>query len=187
VVVGLKFHPKLGEIVLCSFPASGRWHHDEALKGEMVKDRLVIVVSRKLAGRIDLANVVPISMTPPHPAQPWHVEIPTRCLPPSAAQARRGARFAKCDMVCTVALARLSYCTVWRKNGHKSGSNAQPRESAKLDVETLRKVRQALAAVFEIDPTVFPHPTPRVEAVELIEEIKEQKLDEEAVALLQQS
>jgi mRNA interferase MazF len=161
VVVGLKFHPKLGEIVLCSFPASGRWHHDEALKGEMVKDRLVIVVSRKLAGRANLANVVPISMTPPNPAHPWHVEIPSRCIPSAAAIARQGARFAKCDMVCTVAIARLSYCNAWGRVGAKGPSSTRPREPSRLDIETLRKIRRALASVFEIDPTLFPYPKPK--------------------------
>ncbi|MGA7438363.1 MAG: type II toxin-antitoxin system PemK/MazF family toxin [Luteibacter sp.] len=164
----LKYHPKLGEVMLCSFPSADLHLHDQALKGEMVKDRLVIVVNRRLSGRGDLVNVVPISMTPPAFPQPWHVAIPMSCIPVSAVKARRGQRYAKCDMICTVALARLGYYQAHWTPGVPGGSTVRMRESGRLDLATLLKVKRALAAVLEITPCVLADVALRTELAEIV-------------------
>lgn len=167
----LKFHPKLGEVLLCTFPAADHHLHDGALKGEMVKDRLVIVVNRRLTGRGDLVNVVPISMTAPDPPLPWHVTIPTSCIPKSAARARKGTRYAKCDMICTVALARLSYYQAHWRPGPMGRPATRLRESSRLDLETLLKVKQSLAAVLEINPSMLIDRDIRAEVMEILGEL----------------
>lgn len=136
----------------------------------MVKDRLVIVVNRKLSGRGDLVNVVPISMTPPCPPMPWHVEIPASCLPAAAVSERYGIRYAKCDMVCTVSLGRLEYF-VGHRVANAGRSTAHRRlQTGRLDFQTLLKVKRALASVLEINAGLFADASTGANLPEILEE-----------------
>lgn len=67
----------------------------------MVKVRPAIVLSphRRTSS---LVTVVPLSSTAPVPMLPWHVLLPAGAYPPA-----RGQMWAKCDVVVTIALARL--------------------------------------------------------------------------------
>lgn len=68
---------------------------------EMVKKQLVVVISRK---HRELATVIPLSGTEPQPLEKCHREMRDVSLPLKY----RGSRmWAKCDMVTTVAFARL--------------------------------------------------------------------------------
>lgn len=109
---------------------------------EMVKTRPVIVVSRVLDGRHGVATVVPISMTPPANPRRWHVLVPTTAMPQGWRE-KPGDRWAKCDMVTTVSLERLSMIGVRRFEGklHYTASE--------VDAPTLRQIREALAYLLE--------------------------------------
>jgi len=172
--IKLKHHPKLGEVLICQFPRSGRWTLEEALKGEMVKDRLVIVVNRKLSGRSGLVNVVPISMTPPCPAMPWHVAIPASCLPAMAIDEREGVRYAKCDMVCTVSLGRLEYYAGHRSSNPGRSMSHRRRQTGRLDLQTLLKVKRALASVLEINAALFADAQNRADVAEIVAKTKDE-------------
>jgi uncharacterized protein YifN (PemK superfamily) len=90
----LNFHPASGAIVICDFSTGFQ-------PPEMVKVRPVVVISpRRRTGQ--LATVVPLSSTPPAVFESWHYAIPAGAYPPA-----RGPMWAKCDVVATVALARL--------------------------------------------------------------------------------
>jgi len=92
--VPLSFHPGPGAIVICDFTTGFQ-------PPEMVKMRPVVVISpRHRVGQ--LATVVPLSSTPPVPAQPWHHQLAAGAYPPA-----RGPMWAKCDMLATVGLIRL--------------------------------------------------------------------------------
>ena len=60
--MGLRFHPKQGTIILARFDAGFK-------KPEMVKNRLSIVVSKEMKGRMGLCTIVPLSLPPPRPKQ----------------------------------------------------------------------------------------------------------------------
>jgi mRNA interferase MazF len=90
----LTFHPSPGAIVICDFSTGFR-------PPEMVKVRPVVVISPRRRSA-QLVTIVPLSSTPPLPAEPWHYRLPLGAYPPA-----RGAIWAKCDMVQTVGLARL--------------------------------------------------------------------------------
>ena len=96
--MALSYHPRPGEIVLCNYGTG-------FIAPEMVKLRPVVIVSPRLRRRNDLVAVVPLSTTPPNPAEPHHCKF-TLALPlPKPFDAPE--MWAKCDMLATVALARL--------------------------------------------------------------------------------
>jgi uncharacterized protein YifN (PemK superfamily) len=92
--VPIAFYPHPGNILICDFSTGFQ-------PPEMVKVRPTIVISphRRTSG---LITVVPLSSTEPVPMLPWHVLLPVGVYPPA-----RGLMWAKCDVVVTVALARL--------------------------------------------------------------------------------
>jgi uncharacterized protein YifN (PemK superfamily) len=110
---------------------------------EMVKTRPVIVVSRVLHGRHGMATVVPVSMTPPAEPRRWHVLVPASSMPRGWSE-KPGDRCAKCDMVGTVSLERLSMAGIRRREGKLHYTTAE------VDVHTLRQIRDALAYILEL-------------------------------------
>lgn len=100
----LTFHPDRGTILICDFSTGFQ-------PPEMVKVRPVVVISpRRRIGQ--LATVVPLSSSRPSPVEPWHFELPPGAYPPA-----RGPMWAKCDMLATVALARLDRVKVGGRGG----------------------------------------------------------------------
>jgi uncharacterized protein YifN (PemK superfamily) len=154
--MGLPYHPKLATIYLCDFPKRDANLHEGDLElGETDKTRLVIVMNRKLEGRGRLVNIVPISMTPPAVQMPWHVLIPKSCLPPMVVKSSGADRYAKCDMICTVSLDRLSlYQGHWNSKRERM-QRKRITESGKLDLEALKKVKLAIAAALGIHPALL--------------------------------
>jgi len=110
---------------------------------EMVKTRPVIVVSRVLHGRHGVATVVPISMTPPTEPRQWHMLVPGAEMPLGWNQ-KPGDRWAKCDMVSTVSLERLSMVGARRREAKLRYTSVQ------VDDATLRRIRDALAYILEL-------------------------------------
>jgi mRNA interferase MazF len=92
--VPVDFHPHPGTILICDFATGFQ-------PPEMVKVRPAIVIPphRRTSS---LVTVVPLSSTEPAPMLPGHVLLPAGAYPPA-----RGPMWAKCDVVVTIALARL--------------------------------------------------------------------------------
>ena len=138
VPMALRFSPRAGTLAICRFPSPGT-----AVGAEMVKTRPVIVVSRVLHGRHGVATVVPVSMTRPSEPRLWHVRVPESAMPRGWKELS-GDRWAKCDMVTTVSLERLSMAEVRRHDGKLI------HRSMEIDAPTLHQIRQALAYIFEV-------------------------------------
>jgi uncharacterized protein YifN (PemK superfamily) len=94
----LSYYPSPGEIVLCNYGTG-------FISPEMVKLRPVVVVSPRLRRRAELVAVVPLSTTPPNPAEPHHCSITLAVPLPKPFEEPQ--MWAKCDMVATGALSRL--------------------------------------------------------------------------------
>ncbi len=64
----IAYHPRTGEILICTYPKDMR-------PPEMVKTRPVVVISPKLKHRNKLVTVVPLSSTQPNLIMPYHYEL----------------------------------------------------------------------------------------------------------------
>ena len=95
--MAITFHPTRWSILECDFNTGFR-------EPEMIKKRLVIVVSESGEGRQGLCTVIPISSTPPDPIMSFHHEMDSMSIPASY---RNKRHWAKCDMIYTVGYERL--------------------------------------------------------------------------------
>ncbi|WP_431192291.1 type II toxin-antitoxin system PemK/MazF family toxin [Rhodopirellula bahusiensis] len=111
--MAIKYYPSRGEILFCDFEQGG------FVKPEMVKNRPVVVVSRRTGGQT--CTVVPISGTEPEQNKPWHVLLSDGALP--GAWATR-TLWAKCDMVTSVGYFRLDRLKT-RVNGKRVWQSKQ--------------------------------------------------------------
>lgn len=93
----LKFHPEPGTILICDY--------GDARPPEMTKRRPVVVVSPRFKRRTGLCTVVPLSTTPPDPAESYHTVV--RIDPPLPKPFASATAWAKCDMISAVSFARL--------------------------------------------------------------------------------
>ena len=116
--MALLYQPRPGEVVMCDFRGY--------VAPEMVKRRPVVVLARSRTNR-QLVTVVPLSTTAPNPVGPHHYPFAQSPLPNAVGV----ACWAKCDMVATVALARLDRCKAGR------GVYVVPKLSA-ADLATIR-------------------------------------------------
>lgn len=126
----LNYHPVLGEVVLCDY--SGGF-----VLPEMVKHRPVVIISPRLRRRDNLATVVPLSTTTPNPAEPHHCRI--MLAVPLPAPFDSPEMWAKCDMLCTVSLARLDRF----RDGRVAGRNARRFRTGKVDAAQMVAIRRA--------------------------------------------
>jgi len=96
--MGIAEHPPQGSIVTVDYTKGFR-------KPEMVKVRLAVVLSPKIANRPNLCTVVPLSMTEPDPKMPYNrsLDVPFQ-LPPSWGNQ---TRWICGDMVNAVAFHRI--------------------------------------------------------------------------------
>ena len=102
--MSLTFHPAPGTIVICDFSTG-------FAAPEMIKVRPVVIVSPRFRRRADLCTVVPLSTTAPSPAEPYHHLLSVGAYPPAGEK----PVWVKCDMLATVALARLDRVKVGRR------------------------------------------------------------------------
>lgn len=91
--MSISYNPQVGESLWCDFGG---------IEPEMVKRRLVVVISPKSIARWNLATVVPISTTAPPNIKAWHYQMERDPLPGSSKVV-----WAKCDMVSVVCFERL--------------------------------------------------------------------------------
>ncbi|GGE24704.1 hypothetical protein GCM10011390_50190 [Aureimonas endophytica] len=127
----LTYYPSAGEIVLCNY-ATG------FVSPEMVKIRPVVIVSPRLRRRADLVAVVPLSTTPPNPAEPHHCELVLAV--PLPAPFDRPQMWAKCDMVATVALSRLDRF----RDGRAPGGGGRRFRTGNVSPAQLVEIRKAI-------------------------------------------
>lgn len=129
---------------MCDFPLCLR-------APEMVKRRPVIVVNPHIPGREGLVNIVPISMTAPNPLRPQHCQIAIGLLP-LPLQSQAGDRWAKCDMIYTLSVDRLSLVQGAR---NRSAGGKRIYYKGKLDLAHLQAVRRAIASTLGIGSEIF--------------------------------
>ena len=122
----LTFRPKPGNVVICDYAGFK--------PPEMVKVRPVVVLSpRHRSGR--LVTIVPISSTPPAPAEPWHVELAPGAYPPA-----RAPMWVKADLINTVAIDRLDRVMVRDPRGTRTYQVYQ------LDADCMAAIQAAVKA-----------------------------------------
>ena len=92
--MGITYHPTVGEALWCEYAGKAP---------EMIKRRLVVVVSPRACQRHHLTTVVPISTTEPEIFKPWHVELSRDPYP----MGTKTQLWVKCDMVNVVLLTSV--------------------------------------------------------------------------------
>jgi len=100
---GLQFHPHKGDILICDFEGN--------IMPEIVKKRPVVVLRNQLQYRTGLVFVVPLSSTPPDHDVPYSCKLTRNYLSNDGT-----AMYAKCDLVCSVSLARLDRIKIGYRN-----------------------------------------------------------------------
>lgn len=129
--MALSYHPRTGEIVLCNYNTG-------FIAPEMVKLHPVVVVSPRLRRRDNLVSVVPLSTTPPTPAELHHCQIALAIALPKPFDAP--IMWAKCDMMATVALARLDRF----RDGRGAGGGPRRFTTGKVSEAQLIEIRKAM-------------------------------------------
>lgn len=126
--MALKFHPKLGTVLICDFSRGFK-------SPEMVKKRPVIVISPKLKRRTNLLTVVPLSTMPPSPVQEYHCEL--AFVPPLPGPFDSASMWVKADMLYTVSFDRLHLIATGRdQHGRRKYLT---RKISDADMEAVRK------------------------------------------------
>jgi len=93
-------HPPTGSLLMCDFTQGFR-------PPEMIKHRLVVVLSPKIRGRPGLCTVVALSTTPPIPEMPYHCTIDIR--PRLPAHFQSDGIWVKGDMIYAAGFHRLDF------------------------------------------------------------------------------
>lgn len=99
-------HPERGMILRCHF---GRGFKAP----EMVKERLVVVLSPKITTRPGLTTVVALSTSPPEPVLQYHCQIDVH--PPLPPRWKSTGLWVKGDMVNAVGFRRLDFLLIRRE------------------------------------------------------------------------
>lgn len=100
----LQLYLKTGEVVICNLDSG-------FVVPEMTKTRPVLVISKSSTHWRGLCSIVPFSTTPPAKLERWHVLVQNplhRLLPAGQRFAQATEMWAKCDMICTVSLSRVT-------------------------------------------------------------------------------
>lgn len=126
----LNYYPNPGEILVCDYSGF--------VEPEMVKKRPVIIISPRLRRRGELVCVVPLSTTPPAPAELHHCKITLEKPLPAPFQAPEV--WAKCDMVSNLARSRLDRF----RAGKKPDTAGRYYVSGMLTPDQLRDVRKSV-------------------------------------------
>lgn len=98
----LTYHPETGTILICDYNLGGGF-----IEPEMVKRRPVVVISPRFRHRDWLCTVVPLSTTPPSPAQAYHYKL--ELDDPLPEPYNSPVQWVKGDMLATVSFKRLSF------------------------------------------------------------------------------
>ncbi|RDX36625.1 type II toxin-antitoxin system PemK/MazF family toxin [Kangiella sp. HD9-110m-PIT-SAG07] len=99
--MAIKFHPKVGQLLLCDFSVGFK-------EPEMVKNkRPVVVISPSMAGRQNLVTVVALSTKEPEKLLNYHYKLPKNSMP-QLGRFQTSDTWLKGDMIYTVGFHRLN-------------------------------------------------------------------------------
>lgn len=135
----LGFHPPVGTVVICDYSTGFK-------EPEMVKRRLAVVISPKLKRRNDLCTVVPLSTTPPDPAEEYDCQVTLPKEPPEPYEGR--IKWVKADMIATVAYRRLTI-PFHKATATRPRQGVQMKLSGDEMVAIMNCVRRALGLAIE--------------------------------------
>lgn len=127
--MALPYHPIPGTVLVCDYATGFK-------APEMVKKRLCITISPRLRRREGLVAVVPLTQTPPHVLEPWHVPLIID-VPHWGAD----RRWAACDMVATVSFQRLN-----QPHSKNVNTGARRHHQIELDPAIVADLRRAVRA-----------------------------------------
>lgn len=136
--MALMYYPPAGEILLCDFSTG-------FIAPEMVKLRPVVVVSPRLRRRNELVGVVPLSTTPPPQVESYHYQL--TLAQPLPKPFDNPVMWAKCDMVATVARARLDRF----KAGRSGHGGARKYVVGNVSPTQLKAIRAAMLCGLGLD------------------------------------
>ena len=128
--MAIREHPAQGSIITVNY--------DQGFQPpEMVKRRLVVVLSPNIKSRVKLITVVPLSLTPPDKEMPFHtqIDIPFQ-LPPNWGQRNR---WIKGDMVNAIGFHRADLLSLGKDRHGKRIYQYQ-----RLPEEILKEVRRCV-------------------------------------------
>lgn len=130
--MGIREHPALGTILRCSYG-------EGFVPPEMVKPRPVVVISPKIAARVGLCTVVPLSTTAPDPVMQYHCQIDLPEGLPSWME--RHGIWVKGDMVSVVSFRRLDLIQTGKDRQGRRQYAYEP-----LSSENIKRVRASVMA-----------------------------------------
>ena len=136
--MGLRFPPQLGLVVICDYSTGFR-------EPEMVKERLAVVVSKRLPHRDGLCTVVPLSTTPSRSGIKYQckIELPFEAPSPYAGK----FKWAKADMLATLCYERMGL----PYTGRDPATGKRKYLQIVLDPTELLKVRHAILYALNLD------------------------------------
>ena len=126
--MAIDFYPQRWDVLMCDFNTGFKFP-------EMVKERLVVIVSERLKDELPLCRVVPLSGTEPPLNKSYHHKMNRLSLPTPY---QNNDRWAKCDMIYTVSLERLFRVKIGqnRATGKRIYSTAR---AVLEDIQALKK------------------------------------------------
>lgn len=134
----LKFPPQLGLIVICDYSKG-------FCPPEMVKERLAVVVSKRLPHRDGLCTVVPLSTSPSRSGIKYQCRVD---LPFEAPEPYEGTvKWAKADMLATLGYNRMGLPFT----GRDPVTGNRKYLKIVLPPEELLKVRHAMLHALDLD------------------------------------
>jgi mRNA interferase MazF len=124
-------HPAIGTVLTCKYEPG-------FVKPEMVKRRLVVVISPKISIRPGLCTVVPLSRKQPIPQMSYHCQI--RLDPPPPEPWGDLPRWVKGDMVAAVGFHRLDFLRL----GRDESTDKRIYRYDPIPAEDLRRIRHCV-------------------------------------------
>lgn len=123
--MAIREHPPLGTLLLCDFGSGFK-------PPEMVKRRLVVVISPRIKARPGLCTVVALSTTPPKPVMAYHAQLNIRPRLPDRLES--DGVWIKGDMVAAVGLQRLDFVITGRTEGGARLYHHDPLSAAQIQI-----------------------------------------------------
>jgi uncharacterized protein YifN (PemK superfamily) len=138
ILLAITYHPGRGTVLCANF--------DRGFKvPEMVKRRLVVVMSPPIEARHGLCTIIPLSRSAPERVQPYHYRFRIPFQMP--AKWGNDDRWAKCDMVCAVGFHRLDLVRLG-----KDRAGARRYQLNTLSDMHLRNISNCMLASFGLPP-----------------------------------
>lgn len=128
--MAIREHPPIGTLLMCDFDQGFR-------EPEMIKRRLVAVISPKIADRFGLCTVVSLSTSVPDPVMAYHCQIDVRPRLPD--HYISDGVWVKGDMIYSVGFHRLDFVRLPKGPGGQRNYYTLP-----LSGENVNKIRKCV-------------------------------------------